>query len=39
MIQIALNLARRFKKTVILLFDAIAVVSLLFISFSLRLGH
>jgi len=39
MIQYALNLPRGLKQTVIVLFDAVAVVLVLIASFSLRLGH
>jgi len=39
MIQTALNLPRKAKQAIMLLFDSAALVSILFASFAIRLGH
>jgi len=39
MIQTALNLPRKVKQAIMLLFDSVALVVILFASFAIRLGH
>ena len=39
MIQAALNLPRKTKQAIMLVFDSIAIIAILFVSFSIRLGY